>query len=91
MEPHFKFMMSQNLFYHLREKGKTVEEAQTEIAKNGVSSGTFIAEATTETLNNEDGIASFSLPVKDHKKREKAYLFIESKAPEVVKEKQRTW
>lgn len=74
-------------FYHLREKGKTVEETQTEIAKNGVSSGTFIAEATTETLNNEDGIASFSLPVKDHKKREKAYLFIESKAPEVVKEK----
>ncbi|NTK38171.1 cell surface protein, partial [Enterococcus faecium] len=36
-------------FYHLREKGKTVEEAQTEIAKNGASSGTFTAEATTTT------------------------------------------
>ena len=46
----------------------------------------FTAEATTTTLNNEDGIA-FSLAAKDQEKRDKAYLFIESKVPEVVKEK----
>ncbi|MGQ4823315.1 pilin N-terminal domain-containing protein, partial [Enterococcus faecalis] len=54
---------------------------------NGASSGMFTAEATTTTLNNEDGIASFSLAAKDQEKRDKAYLFIESKVPEVVKEK----
>ncbi|MGC3549530.1 pilin N-terminal domain-containing protein, partial [Enterococcus faecium] len=40
-------------FYHLREQGNTVEEAQAEIAKNGASSGMFTAEATTTTHNNE--------------------------------------
>lgn len=89
MVPHFKFMMSQNLLPFTR-KGENSRGSTNRDCKNGVSSGTFIAEATTETLNNEDGIASFLYLSKIIKKRE-SVSFIESKAPEVVKEKQRTW
>ncbi|BDP60752.1 hypothetical protein EfmJHP38_16900 [Enterococcus faecium] len=78
-------------FYHLREKGKTVEEAQAEIAKNGASSGMFTAEATTTTLNNEDGIASFSWPLKIKKKEIKRIFSLNPKYQKSSKKRQRIW
>ncbi|WP_165006936.1 MULTISPECIES: SpaH/EbpB family LPXTG-anchored major pilin [unclassified Enterococcus] len=74
-------------FYRLREKGKPVEEVQKEIAQTGSKAGTLITEKTTGTVNGEDGIVSFQLTEKDDMARDKAYLFIETKTPEIVKEK----
>lgn len=74
-------------FYQLRSGGDSIQSAQTKLAQTGASAGELVAEGTTSRVNGEDGILSFTLPSKDEKQRDKAYLFIEANAPEVVKEK----
>ena len=73
-------------FYQLRSEGKTVQEAQRQLAETGATNRKPIAEDKTQTINGEDGVVSFSL-AKDSQQRDKAYLFVEAEAPEVVKEK----
>lgn len=68
MVSHSKFMMSQILLPSTG-KGQNGRRSTNRDRKNGASSGTFTAEATTTTLNNEDGIASFLWPLKIKKKR----------------------
>lgn len=74
-------------FYQLRSEGKTVQEAQRQLAETGATNRKPIAEDKTQTINGEDGVVSFSLASKDSQQRDKAYLFVEAEAPEVVKEK----
>jgi len=74
-------------FYQLRSEGKTVQEAQRQLAETGAMNRKPIAEDKTQTINGEDGVVSFSLASKDSQQRDKAYLFVEAEAPEVVKEK----
>lgn len=76
MVSHSKFMMSQILLPSTG-KGKR-QKKHKQRSQNGASSGMFTAEATTTTLNNEDGIASFLWPLKI-KKRDKAYLSLNPK------------
>ena len=73
-------------FYQLRSEGKTVQEAR-QLAETGATNRKPIAEDKTQTINGEDGVVSFSLASKDSQQRDKAYLFVEAEAPEVVKEK----
>ena len=74
-------------FYQLRREGMSVEDAQQKIATQGASTGNQITEQVTQTVDNEDGIANFQLPIKDSQGRDSVYLFEETRAPEIVKEK----
>ena len=62
-------------FYQLRSEGKTVQEAQRQLAETGATNRKPIAEDKTQTINGEDGVVSFSLASKDSQQRDKAYLF----------------
>ena len=52
-------------FYQLRSEGKTVQEAQRQLAETGATNRKPIAEDKTQTINGEDGVVSFSLASKD--------------------------
>ncbi len=52
-------------FYQLRSEGKTVQEAQRQLAETGAMNRKPIAEDKTQTINGEDGVVSFSLASKD--------------------------
>ena len=73
-------------FYQLRSEGKTVQEAQRQLAETGATNRKPIAEDKTQTINGRWS-GFFSLASKDSQQRDKAYLFVEAEAPEVVKEK----
>ena len=73
-------------YYQLRKDGKTAEQAQKSLAAS--KSGTYVAAQVTQTLNEEDGAAVFTLPKKDKQGRDAVYRFVETDAPsEYVKEK----
>ena len=46
-------------FYQLRSEGKTVQEAQRQLAETGTMNRKPISEDKTQTINGEDGVVSF--------------------------------
>lgn len=74
-------------FYELRAEGKSVEEAQAAMTSLTADElGASVGKQVTSAINGEDGTASFSLPSKSGEK-DAVYLFRETDAPAVVKEK----
>ena len=71
-------------------KGQNGRRSTSRDRKNGASSGMFTAEATTTTLNNEDGIA-FSLAAKDQEKEIKRIFSLNPKYQKSSKKRQRIW
>ncbi len=75
-------------FYQLRKDGQSVTDAQNALSQLTVSElGESKGTQVTAALAGEDGRADFTLPAKDGARRDAVYLFHETAAPVVVKEK----
>lgn len=74
-------------FYQKRAAGESEQQAQTELAQV-TPSAAALQTKTTATVAKEAGIASFTVPAKEAsgKKRDKAYLFIETNRPDNIVE-----
>ncbi|MBD9904341.1 SpaH/EbpB family LPXTG-anchored major pilin, partial [Enterococcus faecium] len=73
-------------FYKLRSEGSSVEDAQRKLAQKS-DSEKILAENVTKTVDEEEGIASFSASDKDEQGRDAVYRFAEIKTSDQVKEK----
>ncbi|HEM7263104.1 TPA: cell wall anchor protein [Enterococcus faecium] len=64
--------------YKLRSEGSSVEDAQRKLAQKS-DSEKILAENVTKTVDEEEGIASFSASDKDEQGRDAVYRFTEIK------------